>query len=81
MSSRGNTSFKGKLYNIMMDLNKIKPSDITLNYCINEKLSRSYEQYDNTMKSIYNYVLSRSNIKVIRALTKMKKKKESKNGN
>lgn len=70
-----------KLYNIMNDLNSIEPSDIVMQKCIEDKLTRSFEQYQNTIKNIYNYVLSRSNLKVIKAISKVKQSKEKKNGN
>lgn len=70
-----------KLYNIMKDLNSIEPSDIVMQKCIEDKLTRSFEQYQNTIKNIYNYVLSRSNLKVIKAISKVKQSKEKKNGN
>lgn len=74
-------SLKDKLYNILNDLNGLEQSDITLQRCINNKLNASYEQYEWTIKNIYNYVLTRSNVKVIKALTKIRKSKEKNNGN
>ena len=74
------SSFKTKLYNILKDLNKIEPSEVTLQRCIDDKLNASYEQYEWTIKNIYNYVLTRSNVKVIKALSKIRDKKEKENG-
>lgn len=73
--------FKSKLYNILDDLNNIQPLDVVIQRCIDEKLNASLEQYQNTVKNIYNYVLSRSNIKVIKALARIRKSKEKSNGN
>ena len=65
----------------MSDLNKIESSDIVMQRCVDKKLNASLEQYKSTMKNLYNYVLSRSNIKVIKALSKVKKFKEREDGN
>ena len=78
--SLSDSSFKTKLYNILNDLNGIESSDITMQQCIDNKLNTSYEQYQWTMKNIYNYVLTRSNVKVIKALAKIRTKKEKENG-
>ena len=74
------SKFKQKLYNIMDDLSGLESSDIVMQKCIDEKLTRSFEQYQNTIRNIYNYVLSRSNLKVVKALARMNKSKEKKNG-
>ena len=80
MNSR-ESKFKTILYNIIDDLNGIQSSEDVLLKCIQDRLDASYEQYQWTIKNIYNYVLSRSNVKVLRALSKVKKSKEKLNGN
>ena len=75
------SNFKTTLYNIMDDLNNISDAQSTLLECIRDRLNASYEQYEWTVKNIYNYVLTRSNIKVLKALSKVKKSKENLNGN
>ena len=79
MNLKDNT-FRNKLYNILNDLNNIKSCEDTLQSCIDKKLNASYDNYQLTMRNMYNYVLSRSNIKVLKALNKVKKSKEKKNG-
>ena len=81
MISKDNYLFKHKLYNILSDLNSLQSSDAVIKKCIDDKLTRSYEQYQNTIRNIYNYVLTRSNVKVIKALSKVKKAKENTGGN
>ena len=79
MNSKEKTNFKKSLYNILESLNKIKPRDVALNECIETRLSKSYDSYLATMKTIYNYVLSRNNLKVIKAISKINKAKGVKN--
>lgn len=81
MISKDSNLFKHKLYNILKDLSSLESGDIVMKRCIEDKLTKSYEQYQNTVKNIYNYVLTRSNLKVIKALSKIKKTKENANGN
>lgn len=49
--------------------------------CVQQKLDASNEQYQLTVKNIYNYVLTRSNLKVIKALSKVRQTKEKSDGN
>lgn len=74
------SKFKNMLYNILSDLNNIESSDLIMTRCVDNKLNASYESYQLTMRNMYNYVLSRSNIKVIKAINKIRKTKEIKNG-
>ena len=74
-------TLKDKLYNIMEDLDSIESSSVVMQRCINTKLNSSYELYKSTIKNIYDYVLSRSTLKVIKALSRVKKVKETKNEN
>ena len=66
--------FKQKLYNILSDLNKNIPRDELFKECVQRKLDLSLERYNNEIELIYNYLLSRSNIKVMRNIAKMKDK-------
>ena len=75
------SKFRTTLYNIMDDLNNIPSAGYTMHECIQHRLDASYEQYEWTIKNLYNYVLSRSNVKVLRALSKVKQSKEKLNGN
>ena len=81
MNSKDQSKFKIYLYNILNDLNHIEQSDVVFQKCVKEKLDNSYEQYQFAMRNIYNYILSRSNVKVVKALARIKKKKEKANGN
>ena len=74
-------TLKDKLYNIMCELDSIESANVVMQRCIDTKLENSYEQYRSTVKNIYDYVLSRSALKVIKALTRINKSKEKKNGN
>ena len=74
---RKESKLKNILYNIVHDLSKIPDADITINNCVKHRLENSYDQYNHAIKSIYNYILTRDNLKVIKAISKMKKKESS----
>ena len=75
------SNFKIKLYNILSDLERIEAPATIMQRCVNEKLDASYKQYQSSMRNIYNYILSRSNVKVVKALSKINKSKEKADGN
>lgn len=62
--------FKHKLYNIMDDLNKMGPRFSLMESCIQRKLDNSYDLYNKEIERICMYLLSRSNSKVIRTMSK-----------
>ena len=76
MISKNSDKVINTLYNILDDLNSIKSPSITFENCVKNKLNNAHNVYDSEITRIYNYVLTRSNIKVLKALAKIQKSKE-----
>ena len=74
------SKFKTQLYNILESLKSIESKDVVLTKCVEDKLTNSLEQYRNDIRNMYNYVLSRSNVKVIKAISKLNAKGEINHG-
>lgn len=62
--------FKQKLYNILDDINSFKDRQELFENHINKKLNLSLERYNNRIELAYDYLLSRSALKVMRAIGK-----------
>jgi len=69
-----NSKFKLKLYNILESLNTLQDRDVILNDGIQNKLDVSLDNYKNAMRNMYNYVMSRDNLKVLKAIAKLNSK-------
>ena len=60
------------LYNIMKDLSKLQEDrDAVMQRCVANKLATSQDNYDKNITKLYKYVLSRSNIKVMKSISRM----------
>ena len=64
------------LKTILADLNKIeyRSKDELLKTMIQNTLDVSYDRYCNNLKVNYDYLLTRSSAKVLKALTKLQKR-------
>lgn len=69
-----NSKFKLKLYNILESLNTLQDRDMILNDGVQDKLDISLDNYKNAMRNMYNYVMSRDNLKVLKAIAKLNSK-------
>ena len=67
--------FKNLLYDILGDINNhldVSREEVLSN-CINKKLLAIKNNYSKQLDNLYKYILSRSNIKTIKAINKVKK--------
>lgn len=67
--------FKDKLYTILRSLNKMVSCDNALERCINKRLDVSLKNYSKSVEKTCDYLLSRSNYKVMRNIVKLDKQK------
>lgn len=68
------------LYEIKKDLDELSSSIDSFKEGLNIKLIRIEDNYNSIVEQNCNYILSRSNIKVFRALNRFEKKKEKEDG-
>lgn len=68
------------LYEIKKDLDELSSSIDSFKEGLNIKLTRIEDNYNSIVEQNCNYILSRSNIKVFRALNRFEKKKEKEDG-
>lgn len=69
-----------KLYYILEDIDvwSKKPSEEILKLCIEDRLNASTKQHDDNISAMSAYVLTRSNLKVLKALARISNAKEKK---
>ena len=65
-----NMDFKQKLYNIISEVNSFKDRQELFENCVSRKLNLSFERYNNNLEIAYEYLLSRSALKVLRNIGK-----------
>ena len=68
------------LYEIKKYLDELSSSIDSFKEGLNIKLTRIEDNYNSIVEQNCNYILSRSNIKVFRALNRFEKKKEKEDG-
>ena len=68
------------LYQIKKELDELSSSTDSFKQGLNIKLTRIEDNYNSIVEQNCNYILSRSNIKVLRALNRFEKKKEKEDG-
>ena len=76
MSSK-ESNLKKLLYDILGEINSYKKSrDSVFNDCVAYKLDVIQHNYSKQMTNLYKYILTRSNIKTLKAIEKIKKEDE-----
>lgn len=75
------SKFKSHLYNMLESLDTLQSRDVVLNEEVQGRLDTSLEQYKNAMKNMYDYVMSRDNLKVLKAIAKLNSKGENQHDN
>lgn len=75
--------FKKVLDDILVEIESKRSKDDCLEECIKNKLDRSTEQYISNLDKNISYILSRSNYKVLKNVSKQQKhiEKETKGNN
>lgn len=68
------------LYNILDDLNGLSNREETFKKCIAARLNTSYELYLDGLEKERKYLLSRSNLKVVKNIEREAKRKEVNHG-
>lgn len=69
------SSFVGHVHTLAIKLMRLPNRQETLERCISEKLRHSEDIYNEQLKEAYEYLLSRDNLKVVRAIAKARKGK------
>lgn len=67
---------ENKLYSIMRDLNKMKSHNNAMERCVEERLNSSLDDYRVEITNAYDYLMTRSNLKVAKNLNKVKFEQE-----
>ena len=67
--------FKENLYNIMNELNNLPSKEDYYTKLVQEKLDRSYEDFNKNLQKHYNYLLQRDKLKVIKTIIRKAKGK------
>ena len=76
MSSK-ESKLKNLLYDIMSDVNSNRfTREEVFTRCVTNKLEVVRHNYNKQMTNLYKYILTRSNIKTIKAINKLKKEDE-----
>lgn len=76
MSSK-ESKLKNLLYDIMSDVNSNRfTREEVFTRCVTNKLEAVRHNYNKQMTNLYKYILTRSNIKTIKAINKLKKEDE-----
>lgn len=67
--------FKTVVYNISRDIDKLSSKEVTMAKCISDRLEVSLDNYEYEVQLIYNYLLSRDSLKVLKHMNKKEKNK------